>query len=375
MKRLKMVGTQKGKERGISITPGFLHRAIDLIENAIIIADTSGTMLFLNKKARGLFGYGMRASIGKSIGMLFLPDDLTHFLPNILKTTRVEGEYRGENLLRKKNGTRMFVKLETSLYQGEGGSGDRIIFSIQEIEKFKELERDYLESQRLASLGKMAEGIAHKIRNPIVSIGGFAKRISRRISQGDQTHYFKRIEKEIGRLEAILDQVQEFSILRKPVHKRQNIRKIIEASLKSLPAKASQKRLIIHFEVEGPNWNPMPFIDGDLLTRALSYILDNAFEAIEEGGSIHIKLFPKGDFIGIEISDTGCGIPEGNFGAIFDPFFSTKPDRVGISLATAHRIIKEQGGTIQVSSQLGEGTSFSIFLPKDRRRRIRTQIL
>jgi len=375
MKRLKMVGTQKGKERGISITPGFLHRAIDLIENAIIIADTSGTMLFLNKKARGLFGYGMRASIGKSIGMLFLPDDLTHFLPNILKTTRVEGEYRGENLLRKKNGTRMFVKLETSLYQGEGGSGDRIIFSIQEIEKFKELERDYLESQRLASLGKMAEGIAHKIRNPIVSIGGFAKRISRRISQGDQTHYFKRIEKEIGRLEAILDQVQEFSILRKPVHKRQNIRKIIEASLKSLPAKASQKRLIIHFEVEGPNWNPMPFIDGDLLTRALSYILDNAFEAIEEGGSIHIKLFPKGDFIGIEISDTGCGIPEGNFGAIFDPFFSTKPDRVGISLATAHRIIKEQGGTIQVSSQQGEGTSFSIFLPKDRRRRIRTQIL
>jgi len=370
-----MVGTQKGKERGISITPGFLHRAIDLIENAIIIADTSGTMLFLNKKARGLFGYGMRASIGKSIGMLFLPDDLTHFLPNILKTTRVEGEYRGENLLRKKNGTRMFVKLETSLYQGEGGSGDRIIFSIQEIEKFKELERDYLESQRLASLGKMAEGIAHKIRNPIVSIGGFAKRISRRISQGDQTHYFKRIEKEIGRLEAILDQVQEFSILRKPVHKRQNIRKIIEASLKSLPAKASQKRLIIHFEVEGPNWNPMPFIDGDLLTRALSYILDNAFEAIEEGGSIHIKLFPKGDFIGIEISDTGCGIPEGNFGAIFDPFFSTKPDRVGISLATAHRIIKEQGGTIQVSSQQGEGTSFSIFLPKDRRRRIRTQIL
>jgi PAS domain S-box-containing protein len=375
MKWLKMVGTQKGKERGISITPGFLHRAIDLIENAIIIADTSGTMLFLNKKARGLFGYGMRASIGKSIGMLFLPDDLTHFLPNILKTTRVEGEYRGENLLRKKNGTRMFVKLETSLYQGEGGSGDRIIFSIQEIQKFKELERDYLESQRLASLGKMAEGIAHKIRNPIVSIGGFAKRISRRISQGDQTHYFKRIEKEIGRLEAILDQVQEFSILRKPVHKRQNIRKIIEASLKSLSAKASQKRLIIHFEVEGPNWNPMPFIDGDLLTRALSYILDNAFEAIEEGGSIHIKLFPKGDFIGIEISDTGCGIPEGNFGAIFDPFFSTKPDRVGISLATAHRIIKEQGGTIQVSSQQGEGTSFSIFLPKDRRRRIRTQIL
>ncbi len=375
MKSLKTIGAPKGKERGISITPGFLHRAIDLIENAVIITDTSGTMLFLNKKARTLFGYGMRASIGKSIGMLFLPEDLAYFLPNILKTTRVEGEYKGENLLRSKNGTRIFVKLETSLYQGEGRDGNRIIFTIQEIEKLKELERNYLESQRLASLGTMTEGIAHKIRNPIVSIGGFAKRISRRISQSDQVRYFKRIEKEIGRLEAIIDKVQEYVILPKPVHKRQNIRKIIEASLKSLSVKASQEELVIDLEVEGSNWNPMPFIDGDLLARALSYILDNALEAVNEGGSIHVTLFPKDDFIGIEISDTGCGIPEENLGAIFDPFFSTKPDRIGINLATAHRIIKEQGGTIQVSSQQGKGTSFSIFLPRDRRRRIRTHIL
>jgi PAS domain S-box-containing protein len=375
MKRLEMAGAQKVKEMGMSITPGFLHRAIDLIENSIIVTDISGTMLFLNKKARQLFGYDVRASIGKSVGMLFLPDDLAYFLPNILQTTRVEGEYRGENLLREKNGKRIFVKLESSLYQGEGRVGDRIIFTMQEIEKLKELERDYLESQRLASLGKMTEGIAHKIRNPIVSIGGFAKRISRKISQGDQAHYFKRIEGEIGRLESIIDQVQEFAILPKPIHRRKNVRKIIEASLKSFSARVSQKQLIIDFEVEGPHWNPMPFIDGDLLAKALSFILDNALEAIEKAGSIHVKLFPHDDSIGIEISDTGCGIPEENLGAIFDPFFSTKPDRVGINLATAHRIIKEQGGTIQVSSQQGKGTSFSILLPKDRRRRIRTQIL
>lgn len=375
MKSLKTVGAQKGKGAGVSITPGFLHRAVDLMETGIIITDTSGTMLFLNKKTTQLFGYGVRAPIGKSIGMLFLPDDLAYFLPNILKTTRVEGEYRGENLLRKKNGTRIFVKLETFLYHGEGRVGDRIIFTMQEIEKLKELERDYLESQRLASMGKMAEGIAHKIRNPIVSIGGFAKRISRKISQGDQSLYFERIEREIGRLEAIVDQVQEFAILPKPIHRRQNVRKIIESSLKSLSAKASQKQVIIDFEVEGPHWNPMPFIDANLFAKALNHILDNAFEAIEEGGAIHVKLFPSDEFIGIEISDSGYGIPERNLGAIFDPFFSTKADRVGINLATAHRIIKEQGGTIQVSSQQGRGTSFSILLPKDRRRRIRTQIL
>jgi signal transduction histidine kinase len=119
----------------------------------------------------------------------------------------------------------------------------------------------------------------------------------------------------------------------------------------------------------------MPFIDGDLLSRALRSILENAIEAVNEGGKIRIKLFPKDDHVGIEISDTGCGISQENLDAVFDPFFSTKPDRVGISLTTARRIIKEQGGTIQASSQRGKGTSFSVLLPMDRRRRIRTQIL
>jgi signal transduction histidine kinase len=307
--------------------------------------------------------------------MFFLSDDLVYFLPNILKITRSQGEYKGEILLQRKDGKRVFVKLEASLYQGEGRDGDRIVFVIHEIEKFKELERDYLESQRLASLGRMVERIAHTIRNPIVSIGGFSKRISRKLSDGDQIRYFERIVKEIDRLEAIVTQVQEFAALPKPIHRRKNIRKLIDALLKSVATEGPQGQLSIDFKVEKPNWHPMPFIDGDLLSRALRSILENAIEAVNEGGKIRIKLFPKDDHVGIEISDTGCSISQENLDAVFDPFFSTKPDRVGISLTTARRIIKEQGGTIQASSQRGKGTSFSVLLPMDRRRRIRTQIL
>ena len=366
-----------GKEKGsgISMTPRFVRQAIDLIEDAIVITDTSATIHYLNKRARELFGHGLKASIGKSIGMLFLPDDLAYFLPNILKKTQDEGGYEGENVLRNRNNTRIFVRLATSLYRGENRDEHWIVFTIQDITKLKELERNYYESQRLASLGRMVEEIAHKIRNPVVSIGGFAKRISKGISQGNQLQYFKRIEKEISRLEGIIDQVQSFATLPKPVHKRQNIRKIIEASLESISANASQKRVVIDFEVEKPSWNPTVFIDGPLFVKALSCILHNAVEAINGEGSIHVRLFSKNDFICIEISDSGCGIPEENFGAIFDPFFSTKPDKVGISLATTHRIIKEQGGTIQVVSQQGKGTRFSIFLPRERRRKMRTQLL
>jgi PAS domain S-box-containing protein len=366
---------RKEKDGGIPMTPRFLRRAIDLIQDAIIITDTSGTILYLNRKAHNLFGYGAKGSMGKSIGMLFMPDDLTHFLPNILRKTQGQTGYEGENVLRDRNNTRIFVRIVTSLYRGEDGDENRIVFTIQDITKLKELERNYYESQRLVSLGRMVEEIAHKVRNPIVSIGGFTKRISRTISGGNQLQYFQRIEKEVNRLEGIIDQVQTYATLPKPIHRRENIREIIDASLESISTSASQRRVVVDFEVEKPNWDPVAFIDGPLLTKALSYIFENAIEAIDGEGAIHVRLFSKGDFIGIEISDSGCGIPEENLGAIFDPFFSTKPGKVGVSLATAHRIIKEQGGTIQVSSQEGEGTRFSVFLPVERRRKIRTQPL
>jgi PAS domain S-box-containing protein len=372
---LEMGRGGKGKDGGIFMNPRFLYQAIDLIQDAIYITDASGTIHYLNKKARELFGYGIRTSIGKSIGMLFLPDDLTNFLPNILKETQAGGGYEGENLLLDRNNTRVFVRLATSLSRDKNRDEEWIVFTIQDITKMKELERNYYEYQRLASLGRMVEEIAHKIRNPVVSIGGFSKRISRKILQGTQLQYFKMIEKEIRRLEGIIDQVQNFASLPRSVYKRQDIRKIIEASMEPISANASQMQVVIDFEVEKPSGNHTAFIDGGLLTRALRYILENAIEAIDGEGSIHVKLYSKGDFIGIEISDSGCGISEEHLGAIFDPFFSTKPDKVGISLATAFRIIKEQGGTIQASSQQGKGTRFTIFLPKERRRKIRTQLL
>jgi PAS domain S-box-containing protein len=369
-----MGGDRKPRDGGIAMTPGFFHGALEMVEDAIIITDTSGTIGYLNKKAREHFGYGERESVGKSIGMLFLPDDLTYFLPNILRKTKVEMGYEGENLLRRKNNTRVFVRMTTSLYGGDG-KVDWIVFTIQDITKLKELQRNYYESERLASLGRMVEEIAHKIRNPIVSIGGFARRISRTMPQGDHLQYFKRIEQEISRLEGIIGQVQNFTTLPKPDYKKENVRKIIEASLESVSTSVSEKRLRIDFQVQDPNWDPLAFFDGPLLTKALGYILENAVEAIDGEGAIHVRLFSKDDFIGIEISDSGCGIPQENLGAIFEPFFSTKPGRVGIGLATAHRIIREHGGTIQVVSQQGEGTGFSIFLPTERRRKIRTQHL
>jgi len=330
-----MAEVQKGKERELSIEVGFLHRTIDLIESAVIVTNTSGNMLFLNRKARDLFGYSIKGPVNKSIGILFLPDDLVNFLPNILKITRNEGEYRGEILLRKKSGKRIFVKLEASLYQGERGNEGRIVFTIQDIEILKDLERDYLESQRLASLGRMVERISHTIRNPMVSIGGFARRISRNLADEDLIGYFKRIEREINRLEAIIDQVQKFAAVPKPIHRKEDIREAIEASLQSISSEASKKGVEIHLKVADPNWHPMPFIDRELLSRAISSILGNALEAMDDGGEINVRLFPRGDHVGVEISDTGCGIPEENLNAIFEPFFSTKPERVGINLTIA----------------------------------------
>jgi signal transduction histidine kinase len=119
------------------------------------------------------------------------------------------------------------------------------------------------------------------------------------------------------------------------------------------------------------------FIDKDLLSKALFFILENSIEASaqmpmgKKGRVVKVSLFEDGEDIGISISDKGEGIPRKNINQIFVPFFSTRPDRVGLGLTMAKRVVEEQGGRIQVESRLKRGTTITLIFQKDRRRMVR----
>jgi signal transduction histidine kinase len=121
------------------------------------------------------------------------------------------------------------------------------------------------------------------------------------------------------------------------------------------------------------------FIDKDQTGKALFYILENSIEAVtgptmgKKKKTVAASLFRDGGDVGVSVSDNGEGIPKKNLDRIFDPFFSTRPNRVGLGLTFAKRVVEEQGGSIQVESRLKKGTTITLTFPKDRRRLLRQE--
>ncbi len=356
------------------------HDLLNLVPIAILITDTHSKVLYVNQHTESLFGYKKSDIEGQRIRKLFLEDDLVFFLPNILYLTLYRSGFDGEVLLRRKDNSKIFVRLFTTTFKEEGESF--ITFSIQEIQRLKNLERERLEAERWASLGRMVEEIAHQVRNPIVSIGGFAKRLQRAFSSTQKSYsYLDQILHETKKLETMIRRVEEYVQIPKPSFERERIQDVVEAALQSFSTEASQTGVSFNLETRDLKENGHLFLDRALVIQAISHVLRNSLEALTEAPSgketetVTLRLIEGEENIGVSISDKGQGIPKKNLHLVFEPFFSTRPDHVGLGLTLVRRVVGEHSGEVQVESHLNKGTTIVLFFPKDRRRKIRRELI
>ena len=354
------------------------HHFLDLVQVAFILTDAHSKILYTNRFTKRLFGYSREEMEGKRIRILFLEEDLTYFLPNIIYLTLYENGFEGEALLRQKNGSKVFVDLYSTCFKEEGEVF--FTFSFQEIQRLKKLERERSEMERWASLGMMVEEIAHQIRNPIVGIGGYTQRLLKGFSPSSKgKSYLRRILQETKRLETMIQRMEEYVLIPKPTFQKEKIQEVVEAVIKGFSEEATEKGISINLEMGALEREGDCFIDKILIAKALFYILENSIEAIaklpmgKKGRGVKVSLLGDKENLGISISDRGEGIPKKNKDRIFEPFFSTRPDRVGLGLTFAKRVIEEQGGSIQVVSRLKRGTTVTLTFPKDRRRILRRE--
>jgi PAS domain S-box-containing protein len=354
------------------------HHFLDLVQVAFILTDAHSKILYTNRYTERLFGYSREEMEGERIRILFLEEDLTYFLPNIIYLSLYKNGFEGEALLRQKNGTKVFAQLYTTTFKEEGEVF--ISFSFQEIQRLKKLERERLEMERWASLGMMVEEIAHQIRNPIVAVGGYAQRLLKTFSPSPKgKSYLLQILQETKRLEAMIQRVEEYVLIPKPTFQKEKIQEVVETALQIFSKEATEKRISLNLETGALEGEGDFFIDKDLIAKALYYILENSIEAVtripmgKKGRTIKVSLFGDEGNIGVSISDRGEGIPKKNLDRIFEPFFSTRPDRVGLGLTFAKRVVEEQGGSIRVESRLRKGTTITLTFPKDRRRILRRE--
>lgn len=244
------------------------------------------------------------------------------------------------------------------------------IHIVRDISELKKLREKLNASERMAALGEMAAKVAHEIRNPLLSIGGFAKRLQRN-STGDLKEYAKIIVEETKRLERVLNDILIFVKGGHIVKKKVDINEIIDSISALLIPELESKGNILLKEIE-----PDVFLWGDSyrLKEVFINLITNANQATDYG-TISLKVYKQnytlpynddGDNhkqVVIEVSDNGCGIKKEDISRIFDPFFTTRAMGTGLGLSITKRIIEEHGGKIDVSSIWSEGTVFKIYLP------------
>jgi PAS domain S-box-containing protein len=356
------------------------HDLLDLIQAAFIITDVHLKIVYSNLFTERIFGYARGEIEGRRLNILFLEDDLTYFFPNIIYFTLHKNGFEGEALLRQKDGGKIFVYLSTASFKEEGEVF--FTFSIQEIQRLKKMERERLEAERWTSLGKMVEEIAHQVRNPVVSIGGFSQRLLKpSLASQKCEYYLDQVLRETRRLETVIQRVEEYLLIPKPTLRREKIQEAVEAALQTFSKAADVQGVCINLEKGTLKDEGILFIDKGLVLKALSHIFENSLEAMrrvparKEQATLKVAILGNEETVGVSISDNGDGISKENLVRIFDPFFSTQPDQVGFGLTFAKRVVEDQGGKIRVESKLGKWTTITISFPRDRRRQVRRELI
>jgi len=233
-------------------------------------------------------------------------------------------------------------------------------------QKLKEMQDQLVQSEKLASLGKLSAGIAHEINNPLGGILMYSHLVLEDLGKDSPcSENIKKIIRETTRCKNIVHRLLEFARPKEPEMILININEILDYTLSILDKQALFQNIKIIKSLD-PSL-PKTIADASQLQQVFINIIMNAAEAMNGKGdlSLHTSLDEKTKNIQIEISDTGCGIPQENLARIFEPFFSTKPvgQGTGLGLPICYGIVKSHKGEIKIKSETGKGTTFIITLP------------
>jgi signal transduction histidine kinase len=288
-------------------------------------------------------------------------------------------EYGGKGKLKSykadiqdKKGDRIPIRLNAAIvYEGEQEVATIGFFHDlrESIRMEKELEKtrvQLLQAEKMASLGKLAAGVAHQLNNPLGGITLFTKLVLEEYElEANAREDLQRILRDAERCRDTVKELLEFTRQTKHFMRPHDINKALNRTMFLLENQTLFQNIAIEKELE----DGLPMLVGDIqqLNHIFMNIILNAAQAMEGNGKLTMKtyLLPGQEKIGIEISDTGPGIPEEHLAQIFDPFFTTKEEGkgTGLGLSLVYNIVENHGGRITTKSKVGEGTTFTIELP------------
>ncbi len=247
---------------------------------------------------------------------------------------------------------------------------DSYLYVQRDITEFKNLERKFYESQKLAAVGQLAAGIAHEVRNPLSSIKMSLQILEKRMRpSGNDSKRFRIAQREVDHLEKLVNDILIFAKPSEPQKEPSNIKRILEHALAMVEKSVSDKEIHIRTRFE-ENIPPIE-VDPAMLEQSFINVYLNAIDAMEAKGKLCIsaKLIDDGGkSVLVEVEDDGCGIDEEDMPHLFNPFFTRKKYGTGLGLTQVKKIIDLHQGALKILSKKGEGTTIMVTLPIEQKR-------
>lgn len=233
--------------------------------------------------------------------------------------------------------------------------------------RIKSFEGELIKANKLSTLGELASSIAHEIKNPLISIQGFARRIGTTEEREKLEKYAKFIEQEADRLSQVLAKLLGFSRMDEPRKDHLNLNDIVDDTVLFMEHHLTRFKNV-EIAVEKELDLPVVQVDRIHIQQTVVNILMNAAQAMPGGGKILIRTGKNDQYVFISITDTGVGIKDEDLERIFEPFFTTKEKEqgTGLGLSLCKRLIEANAGKIEVDSAVGKGTTFTIMIPVGR---------
>lgn len=345
----------------LSRIKAFSDQVVEKMPVGLLTVDNQGTITSFNQAAESILHLNSEDARGR----------LSRILPRQLwELTSPSSESRTslqeEIDCSLPNGKVIPMDLSISSFEDDTGAilGQIVLF--RDLTEVRGLQREIETNRRLASIGMLAAGVAHEIRNPLSSIKGFATYFKERYRNHPEDRKTAEIMiQEVDRLNRVITQLLEFARPLAIQKKRTSLQNLITHSLKMIENQAQEKNIKIEKSFASEPLETV--VDPDRISQAMLNLYLNAMQAMEgKGGLLTIALSRERGpqpWVKISVKDTGTGIAKEDLEHVFDPYFTTKQSGTGLGLAIVHKIIESHQGEIRAESEPGQGTTVSFFLP------------
>lgn len=357
-----------------------LHTAaLEAAANAIVITDSTGSILWVNQAFTDLTGYGREESVGQNPRMLKSWEHGHSFYDNLWSTIKSGHVWRGEVRNRKKDGSVYTEDMTITPLCSPSGEITQFIAIKQDATEKKKLEAQYRQAQKMGAVGRLACGVAHDFHNILGVITGYCE-ISLEKLDPEQTvaTHLRKIKAAANRAASLTKQLLTFS-RQQVVYPRIIDLNTIVRNMEEMMRRLVGDDVSISVKETTPLWCMKA--DVGQVEQILMNLAVNARDAMPEGGQITIETrnveldegyrrkhepVQPGRYVMLCISDTGSGMDETTKARIFEPFYTTKSagKGTGLGLATVYGIVEQNGGSILVNTAVGKGSTFKIYLPR-----------